>query len=111
MIRRPPRSTLFPYTTLFRSEGLVENDEAGMKGEGAGESEFHFHTAGEGFDFAVERKIELLDEGLLEGEVPGGIETAEIVEKRADFHPFWDFMIFGDIAGLCLGHATGLAGI
>src|SRR3712207_6881336 len=23
MIRRPPRSTLFPYTTLFRSEGTV----------------------------------------------------------------------------------------
>src|SRR5688572_31909144 len=23
MIRRPPRSTLFPYTTLFRSEGNV----------------------------------------------------------------------------------------
>src|SRR5258708_21764324 len=23
MIRRPPRSTLFPYTTLFRSESLV----------------------------------------------------------------------------------------
>src|SRR3712207_8769369 len=22
MIRRPPRSTLFPYTTLFRSQGL-----------------------------------------------------------------------------------------
>src|SRR2546426_8649280 len=27
MIRRPPRSTLFPYTTLFRSLGQV--DEAG----------------------------------------------------------------------------------
>src|SRR3712207_8131683 len=24
MIRRPPRSTLFPYTTLFRSETLVD---------------------------------------------------------------------------------------
>src|SRR6202049_5285270 len=24
MIRRPPRSTLFPYTTLFRSDRLVE---------------------------------------------------------------------------------------
>src|SRR3712207_8039874 len=24
MIRRPPRSTLFPYTTLFRSEALLE---------------------------------------------------------------------------------------
>src|SRR2546429_7064160 len=26
MIRRPPRSTLFPYTTLFRSAGLVGRD-------------------------------------------------------------------------------------
>src|SRR5947208_8483505 len=25
MIRRPPRSTLFPYTTLFRSSGLLGN--------------------------------------------------------------------------------------
>src|SRR5258708_18401700 len=25
MIRRPPRSTLFPYTTLFRSERLQES--------------------------------------------------------------------------------------
>src|SRR3712207_8178316 len=33
MIRRPPRSTLFPYTTLFRSESnlaaLDENHDAG----------------------------------------------------------------------------------
>src|SRR2546426_1561637 len=26
MIRRPPRSTLFPYTTLFRSLGVVARD-------------------------------------------------------------------------------------
>src|SRR5688500_20064148 len=28
MIRRPPRSTLFPYTTLFRSDGMniISND-------------------------------------------------------------------------------------
>src|SRR5258707_11781909 len=25
MIRRPPRSTLFPYTTLFRSSGVAGN--------------------------------------------------------------------------------------
>src|SRR3712207_8520220 len=25
MIRRPPRSTLFPYTTLFRSDGAMED--------------------------------------------------------------------------------------
>src|SRR5574340_260882 len=28
MIRRPPRSTLFPYTTLFRSANLAEIDAA-----------------------------------------------------------------------------------
>src|SRR2546423_15629550 len=27
MIRRPPRSTLFPYTTLFRSLLIVEDDK------------------------------------------------------------------------------------
>src|SRR3712207_6977151 len=26
MIRRPPRSTLFPYTTLFRSPGVEPDD-------------------------------------------------------------------------------------
>src|SRR3712207_8936841 len=28
MIRRPPRSTLFPYTTLFRSERLLGDRQA-----------------------------------------------------------------------------------
>ena len=32
MSRQPPRSTLFPYTTLFRSSG-----------EQAGQSVFHYH--------------------------------------------------------------------
>src|SRR3712207_9239127 len=26
MIRRPPRSTLFPYTTLFRSDGATQEE-------------------------------------------------------------------------------------
>src|SRR5437868_9230907 len=36
MIRRPPRSTLFPYTTLFRSDagglpdGVDQNDDAAV---------------------------------------------------------------------------------
>src|SRR5947209_13219975 len=55
MIRRPPRSTLFPYTTLFRSDGVrekadglqeeqspahVERDRAREEG-GEGRSEEH----------------------------------------------------------------------
>src|SRR3712207_7045178 len=35
MIRRPPRSTLFPYTTLFRSAGQVHDaDACQLPGEG-----------------------------------------------------------------------------
>src|SRR3712207_8688553 len=33
MIRRPPRSTLFPYTTLFRSMTLSQFSAAGCRGE------------------------------------------------------------------------------
>src|SRR2546426_3190625 len=35
MIRRPPRSTLFPYTTLFRSPAALRTAEE-RQGEGAG---------------------------------------------------------------------------
>src|SRR3712207_7338134 len=35
MIRRPPRSTLFPYTTLFRSQLKADRRKL-LKGAGAG---------------------------------------------------------------------------
>src|SRR3712207_8880873 len=35
MIRRPPKSTLFPYTTLFRSAGLREQPEGSLIKSGA----------------------------------------------------------------------------
>src|SRR3712207_7763953 len=34
MIRRPPRSTLFPYTTLFRSDRLQCAEQAGQQFDG-----------------------------------------------------------------------------
>src|SRR3712207_8001735 len=34
MIRRPPRSTLFPYTTLFRSGGEGRSGRRGVGGGG-----------------------------------------------------------------------------
>src|SRR5258708_33033993 len=46
MIRRPPRSTLFPYTTLFRSE-LLEFDE-GEVGFDAGGVAVHEEADGAG---------------------------------------------------------------
>src|SRR3712207_8665127 len=42
MIRRPPRSTLFPYTTLFRSERLAFSGQLelleGLEGEAGAEA-------------------------------------------------------------------------
>src|SRR2546430_7396746 len=35
MIRRPPRSTLFPYTTLFRSPGLYRGSGESAQGSRA----------------------------------------------------------------------------
>src|SRR5690349_23155460 len=39
MHRRPPASTLFPYTTLFRSAEQHRVEHAGQAGEGAREDE------------------------------------------------------------------------
>src|SRR5688572_31496523 len=33
MLRRPPRSTLFPYTTLFRSPVILELRRSGRRGQ------------------------------------------------------------------------------
>src|SRR5574340_1774777 len=38
MIRRPPRSTLFPYTTLFRSTKAAGADWLGMAGTTTGQT-------------------------------------------------------------------------
>src|SRR3712207_8366858 len=53
MIRRPPRSTLFPYTTLFRSSAVVTRGSAGfitsVPGAGSAESAaFHHRSSGAG---------------------------------------------------------------
>src|SRR2546430_12443310 len=40
MIRRPPRSTLFPYTTLFRSRGLHAADRYDREGFEAAANHF-----------------------------------------------------------------------
>src|SRR2546427_9184008 len=55
MIRRPPRSTLFPYTTLFRSLLLRQHPADGALDE--------LHAA---------RPVETAEEDLFEGGVGGG---------------------------------------
>src|SRR5688572_20428048 len=67
MIRRPPRSTLFPYTTLFRSRRL---DEALPQSE-----IFSAWRDGEGH----RRQMELLKSAVLES--GGRVETLDNLEQ------------------------------
>src|SRR3712207_7399505 len=62
MIRRPPRSTLFPYTTLFRSEVLVEGDGALLVPQG-----FRMHEGQ--VEEAAEGRLHLPVEAPLDGPV------------------------------------------
>src|SRR5256885_7496061 len=48
MIRRPPRSTLFPYTTLFRSRngGIIEGSFSAATGAAIGFNSGSFSSSG-----------------------------------------------------------------
>src|SRR5947209_17395565 len=66
MIRRPPRSTLFPYTTLFRSEDRVP--------QGQGEDRGVRET----------QKIREADESTRDAHLRVGHAQVERVEQRVD---------------------------
>src|SRR3712207_163282 len=61
MIRRPPRSTLFPYTTLFRSEDIFENQGAQLVKEVATKTN---DVAGDGTTTATVLAQIIVREGL-----------------------------------------------
>src|SRR2546422_7741344 len=44
MIRRPPRSTLFPYTTLFRSENAPDGADESTHSKSCPASSLNFFT-------------------------------------------------------------------
>src|SRR5256885_11846465 len=91
MIRRPPRSTLFPYTTLFRSgHGQLVEGAAGSPGgkdEGAGE-ELGAHgprAAGPfvpGQDEAVEITVDRSEEHTSELQSPCNLVCRLLLEKK-----------------------------
>src|SRR5256885_16083915 len=72
MIRRPPRSTLFPYTTLFRSAALAA---------GCGRNEA---PAAAGDALPVVQAVTVQPAPLaLSSELPGRIEPVRVAEVRA----------------------------
>src|SRR2546430_14121724 len=79
MIRRPPRSTLFPYTTLFRSRGgLVEDEDRGTPDGRTGDRDPLALPVGERHaalpDHGVVSLRQRLDERMGVGEAGGGLD-------------------------------------
>src|SRR3712207_8730412 len=74
MIRRPPRSTLFPYTTLFRSGSGLNDIIVGGAGDdtlagGAGNDTFQVSGTAAGFDA-----------------IDGGAGTTDTIQARSEEH-------------------------
>src|SRR5256886_13926557 len=92
MIRRPPRSTLFPYTTLFRSvQGLMEL---------APRLEIAIHPSDArrlGVDDGARLRVE-----SRRGELTGCARVTEAVKAGASLVPF---VKLGEAAGEFLTHA------
>src|SRR5437016_11348055 len=78
MIRRPPRSTLFPYTTLFRSLG-VENLLIGNFADNAAAAVESAQRLGE-----VDRVVDLNGTGDGGGPDLLGVETARSEEHTSE---------------------------
>src|SRR5256884_8806582 len=84
MIRRPPRSTLFPYTTLFRSSGEADSNDSYLEvhaGAGGTESQDWANMLLRMYTRWAEQhgcKIEYLEE--TQGE-EAGVKSATILVK------------------------------
>src|SRR3989441_9073121 len=102
MIRRPPRSTLFPYTTLFRSIGetmrFAGRDWTVVCHFAAGGSAFESEVWGENEQFMPVFRGQVFQSVTLRLSDPGAFEEAKRLlegDKRmtVDVHPESDFYV------------------
>src|SRR3712207_7757593 len=92
MIRRPPRSTLFPYTTLFRSRELLPRGCERL-GERAPEGPVYAHRLARRAHLRAEQRVHVgeaveREDWGLDGEVAvrGAVEP-HVPELLAEEHP------------------------
>src|SRR5256885_3545719 len=82
MIRRPPRSTLFPYTTLFRSVDVHEDASTRLLSQ----------LLGGGLDAVFCREPARSEEHTSELQSPCNLVCRLLLEKKKNYHPIYFFL-------------------
>src|SRR2546422_2070936 len=82
MIRRPPRSTLFPYTTLFRSQGVGQAGRAALAAGRLRDRDDH-HERSEEHTSELQSRLHLVCRLLLEKKKThdGGLRTHQFASS------------------------------
>src|SRR3712207_9397402 len=83
MIRRPPRSTLFPYTTLFRSaaDGVVDLERIEMLDEMVKDGTSLFQRSSSNFIAHAEDHLAAIRTAIGDADAPGLMAAAH---KRSE---------------------------
>src|SRR2546428_1738435 len=87
MIRRPPRSTLFPYTTLFRSLAALGEGPMPHAVDAHVQIFHHVHRVGRTFDTAD--VVERSEEHTSELQSRSDLVCRLLLEKKKKKHPRW----------------------
>src|SRR2546426_2252416 len=84
MIRRPPRSTLFPYTTLFRSDGWSRDQPSVDRRDCGGirDVPWVLRAAGERWDQGRSDRVDRSEEHTSELQSPCNLVCRLLLEKK-----------------------------
>src|SRR2546422_4367339 len=82
MIRRPPRSTLFPYTTLFRSQHLAYDAQLAAKRAIVGEA---LRRIGK-LDVADPEIVEAVEEWRYRAKISLAVKPVGRSDRRSEEH-------------------------
>src|SRR5256885_7403452 len=85
MIRRPPRSTLFPYTTLFRSQSQRQVFESEIKG-GLGRGKMLMFAHGFNIHFNQVVPPPDVDVTMIAPKAPGHVMRDLFTQGRSEEH-------------------------
>src|SRR5260221_8979851 len=82
MIRRPPRSTLFPYTTLFRSQLITKLITVTAAGWSNKKAKVFFYFARPTFEFSHPRLVSRSEEHTSELQSHSDLVCRLLLEKK-----------------------------